>query len=197
MSSGAQDELDGRDMRRLVAGQDAALDELMTRHGERLFRFLIRELGDETEAADLAQETFVRVYQNSGRFDPDRKFSTWLFAIAANLVRDKFRWRTRHPQVSIDATDESTGLDGLGLLPDVRPTPGEHLERSERAEAVSRAVGELPPDLRTPLLLAEYEGLGHNEIGEVLGCSAKAVEMRIYRARQQLRLKLAGLLSEA
>ena len=70
MSAGPFDDLDQADMRRLSAGQDAALDLLMARHGDRLFQFLVRALQNQAEAADLAEETFVRVYQNRGRFDP-------------------------------------------------------------------------------------------------------------------------------
>jgi len=182
-------------MQQLAAGHDAALNGLMERYSERLFQFLIRELGSEAEAADLAEETFVRVYQHCRRFDPERKFSTWLYAIAANLVRDRYRWRSRHPEVSAEAPGDGGDGEWLGQLPDGKPTPGESLEVSERAEAVRRAIGELPEELKTPLILSEFEGLAHAEIGEVLGCSAKAVEMRLYRARQQLRGQLATLCS--
>jgi RNA polymerase sigma-70 factor (ECF subfamily) len=184
-------------MLRLAQGHDPALSELMERHGQRLFHYLVRELQNETEAADLAEETFVRIYQNRHRYDPAHKFTTWLYAIATNLVRDRYRWRSRHPEVSLDAPTGNQGGDWLAQMPDAGPTPGEKLDRIERARAVRDAVSRLPEDLRTPLLLSEYEGLSHAEIGEVLKCSAKAVEMRLYRARQQLREGLAGLLREA
>jgi RNA polymerase sigma-70 factor (ECF subfamily) len=193
MIPGSPDDQDRTDMLQLAGGRDRALNQLMGRYQERLFHFLIRELGSEAEAADLAEETFVRVYQHRQRFDPERKFSTWLYSIAANLVRDRYRWRSRHPEVSSDATAEGEGRNWLEQLPDAKLTPRENLESVERADAVKRALNELPEDLKTPLVLAEYEGLGHAEIGEILGCSTKAVEMRIYRARQQLRGQLANL----
>ena len=77
--------------------------------------------------------------------------------------------------------------------PEHKPTPSESVQAAERAEAVRAAVGELPEDLRTPLILSEYEELSHAEIGEILKCSAKAVETRIYRARKQLRVVLSDL----
>ena len=181
-------------MQRLLSGHDAALNELMGRHGERLFHFLIRSLQSEDEAADLAQEAFVRVYQNRVKFDAQQKFSTWLYAIAANLVKDRYRWRSRHPQVSLDAENEQTGNSLRDHLPARDPTPSEHLQSDERAEAVRCAVAALPEDLRTPLILAEYEERSHAEIGGILGCTAKAVELRIYRARQQLRASLGKFL---
>jgi RNA polymerase sigma-70 factor (ECF subfamily) len=190
MTTATGDEQDQQDMARLAAGHDAALNDLMARHSHRLFCYLVRILGNESEADDLAQETFVRVYFHRARFRPAAKFSTWLFSIATNLARDRLRWRARHPAVSITAEepDSERGLEHA--LPADSPTPAETLESAERSAAVRRAVAELPEELRLPLLLAEYEGQSHAEIAAVLDCSTKAVEMRIYRARQQLRARL-------
>lgn len=196
MSSRSTEDQDRLEMQRLASGHDAALSGLMHRHGESLFRYLVRALQNETEAADLAEETFVRVYRNAHRFDPRQKFSTWLYAIATNLVRDKFRWRARHPEVSADTPGEDSDESWLHSLPDRKPNPGESLVAAERAEAVRQAVAGLPEDLRTPLILAEYEGLSQAEIASITGGTAKSVEMRIYRARKQLRDRLAGLLKE-
>ena len=194
MISASADEQDQADMARLAAGHEAALNDLMERHGEKLFHYLIRSLQNEDEAADLAQETFVRVYQNCAKFDKQQKFSTWLYAIASNLVRDRYRWRKRHPQVSLDAENEATGTDFRESLPDQKPSPSETIQVEERAEVVRRAIAALPDELRIPLILAEYEDRSQAEIGEILGCTAKAVETRIYRARHQLRAALATVL---
>jgi RNA polymerase sigma-70 factor (ECF subfamily) len=194
MDASSGDQQDAADMTRLVAGHDAALNALMERHGERLFHYLVRCLQNEDEAADLAQETFVRVYQHHAKFDARQKFSTWLYAIASNLVRDRYRWRSRHPQVSLDAKNEQISDGFRENLPAHGPTPSQRLETEERADAVRGALAALPEDLRTPLILAEYEQRSHAEIGEMLGCTTKAVEMRIYRARQQLRESLGTLL---
>ena len=186
--------LDRADMDRLASGHDAALNELMERHAPKLFNYLIRCLQNEEDAADAAQETFVRVYQNRARFDAHQRFSTWLYAIATNLVKDRYRYRSRHPQVSLEAENAETE-DELGEnLPEHAPTPSESIEAAERAAAVRNAVAELPEELRTPLILSEYEELSHAEIAEILKCSAKAVETRIYRARLQLRASLRRLL---
>ncbi|HPU55763.1 MAG TPA: sigma-70 family RNA polymerase sigma factor [Verrucomicrobiota bacterium] len=182
-------------MERLRSGQQSALNELMTRHAGRVHRYLIRLLQDEDEAADLAQETFVRVYLHRHRFQPGRKFSTWLFAIATNLARDRLRRLNRRPQVPLDAHGpEDTGL--ANVLPDDSPGPEEKLEQAERAAAVRHAVAALPEELRVPLILFEYEQQSHAEIAAALGCSAKAVEMRLYRARQQLRTALSRLIGQ-
>jgi len=184
-------------MQRLACGHDAALNELMERHGAKLFNYLIRCLQNEEDAADAAQETFVRVYQNRAKFDTSQRFSTWLYAIASNLVKDRYRYRTHHPQVSLEAENPVTGTDFREKLPEHRPTPTESLQTTERAEAVRQALAQLPEELRIPLLLSEYEELSHAEIGAILKCSAKAVETRLYRARQQLRTSLDKLLETA
>lgn len=190
------DDQDRLDMARLAAGHGAALNDLMERHAERIFQYLVRSLQNVEDASDLAQETFVRVYQNRTKFDAGKKFSTWLYAIASNLVRDRYRWRGRHQQVSLDAENEATGHSFGESLPEQKPSPSETTQAEERAETVRRAVAALPDKFRIPLVLAEYEDKSHAEIGEILGCTAKAVEVRIYKARQQLRESLAPLLAE-
>jgi len=162
-----------------------------------LFNYLIRCLQNEEDAADTAQESFVRVYLNRAKFDPSQRFSTWLYAIATNLVKDRYRYRSRHPQVSLDAENEAAGGNFVEALPEQRPMPSETLLAKERAEIVRRAVSALPEELRVPLVLFEYEELSHAEISVVLRCSPKAAETRIYRARKQLRDKLGWLLENS
>lgn len=181
------DDRDRMDMARLAAGKESALGDLMERHGEKLFNYLIRCLQNQEEAADLAQEAFVRVYQNRDKFNSKQRFSTWIYTIATNLVRDRYRWRTRHPEVSLDQTADGSEA-GLGdQIPEAGSNPSEMAQAAELAEAVRGAVAKLPEELRTPLILAEYEEKSQAEIAAILDCSVKAVETRIYRARKQLR----------
>lgn len=189
------DEQDVRDMVRLAGGHDAALNDLMDRHAEKLFRYLARSLHDEADAADLAQETFVKLYQSRLKFDPQQKFSTWLYAIASNLVRDRYRWRSRHQQVSLDAENDQTESCLKDTLRAIEPLPDQRVQTEERADAVRKAVAALPEELKVPLILAVYQDLPQADIATILNCSVKAVETRIYRARQQLRAALAGLLA--
>lgn len=189
------DELDRIDMGQLASGHEAALNQLMSRYAERLFHYLLRLLQNETEAADLAQETFVRVYFNRKKFKPAGKFSTWLYAIATNLARDCQRQRIRHPQVSLDLQPSETQPALHASIPESRLDPAETLLSTERGETVRLAVRQLPDELRLPLILSVYEEKSHAEIGTILECSAKAVEMRLYRARQQLRASLEKALA--
>lgn len=196
MTATPTDEQDRLDMARLSAGHDAGLNDLMERHSLRLFHYLLRTLQSEEDATDLGQETFLRVYQHRAEFDGERRFTTWLYTIASNLARDRLRWRSRHPAVSLDAESPDAGQSLRDALPDGGTDPRDRAEAKERGEFVRQAVAKLPEELRLPLVLAEYEGLSHAEIGAVLSCTAKAVEMRIYRARHDLRRLLTPLLAD-
>src|SRR5215472_1651280 len=107
-TSNEADALDRADMERLCAGHDAALNDLMERHATPVFHFLCRMVGNEDDASDLGQETFVRVFKSRDSFKRGEKFSTWLYTIATNLARNHFRWRSRHPNISLETrTGES------------------------------------------------------------------------------------------
>ena len=176
-------------MTRLAAGEDLALNDLMHRWSDRVVAFLFRMTGRREIAVDLAQETFVKLYQARNRYRPQGNFSTYLFAIASNLARNHARWQARHPTVSLDATD----ADGAGTLPeavDPRLTPGEAAQAQEQAAAVNRAILDLPLDLREALTLLVHEEMSYAQIAELTHCSPKAVETRIYRARLILKEQL-------
>ncbi len=184
------EERDRADMARLAAGHDAALNELMERHATAVFHFLCRMLNNEEDANDLAQETFVRVFRARETFRPGEKFSSWLFTIAANLARNQIRWRTRHPNISLDAETGTAEQSPANSLPSPVAAPGEQLQAAERAAAVRAAVGALPVDLREAIVLCEWEEHSIAEAARILSATPKAVESRCYRARQMLRERL-------
>jgi len=188
------DARDRADMERLMAGQDTALNDLMERHATPLFHFLCRMTGNEDDANDLAQETFVRVFKSCKSYRPDQKFSTWLFTIAANLARNHFRWRSRHPNLSLDAENPVTEQSLGSTLPANTPTPKEAAVAWERAQAVRDAVKNLPEEMREAIVLCEWEERGVAEAATILETSPKAVESRLYRARQILRERLKSWL---
>jgi len=171
-------------MQRLQEGDDLALNALMGRWRTPLISFILRYLGNRDDAMDLAQETFVRVYEHRHSFRKEAKFSSWLFSIAANLCRNQLRWRSRHPAVSLDADEEE---NDARQQEDSAPSPSEDAEQRDLALAVQKEIQSLPHDLRVAILLSVYEERPHGEIAQVLGCSAKAVESRLYRAREILR----------
>jgi RNA polymerase sigma-70 factor, ECF subfamily len=187
-------DLDGADMQRLAGGHDAALNDLMARHARPVFQFLCRMLGNEDDANDLAQETFVRVYQHRASFKPGARFTIWLYTIAANLARNHHRWRARHPKVSFDAESETTGESIGGLLPASDPAPDTAAVATERAAAVRAAVEKLPADMRMVIILCEWQDLSSAEAAAILDTTPKAIDNRLYRARNLLRDRLKNWL---
>jgi RNA polymerase sigma factor (sigma-70 family) len=171
-------------MRRVQAGDETAFAALMERWELPVKRLLARIVLNETEAAELAQETFVRVWQQREKFRDGAAVRPWVFAIAVNLARNRLRWWRRRPAVSLHEWME-TEDDGAELRGE-RAGTGK-LEREERAAAVRDAVAALPAELREAIVLFEYEGLSQAEIAIALGCTAKAVESRVARAREKLR----------
>jgi RNA polymerase sigma-70 factor, ECF subfamily len=184
------DACDKADMERLAADHDAALNDLMERHATPIFRFLCRMVGNENDADDLSQETFVRVFKARKSFRTSETFSTWLYTIAANLARNHFRWRSRHPNVSLDAEVGESEQKPGSLIPANDPAPSEQTLAAERVIAVRAAVAKLPEDLREAVVLCEWEERTVAEAAVILQATPKAVESRLYRARQILREKL-------
>jgi RNA polymerase sigma factor (sigma-70 family) len=188
------DAQDRADMEKLQAGQDTALNDLMQRHATPVFHFLCRLTGNEDDANDLAQETFVRVFKSCRSFRTGERFSSWLFTIAANLARNHFRWRSRHPNVSLDAKNPETDQPLGSTLPAESPAPSDSALAAERAAAVRQAVQALPDDLREAIVLCEWEDRSVADAAAILTATPKAVESRLYRARQLLRERLKSWL---
>lgn len=181
---------DAADMARLAAGHDAALNALMARHAGPLFGFLCRFLQDEEAAHDLAQETFVRVYRHRAEFRAGQRFSPWLFTLAGNLARNHLRSRSRRPEVPLEDPAQPVALPA-----DPGSAPDEKAQQTERLAAVRAAVAELPAELREAVALCELDDRPLAEAAAVAGTTVKAIESRLYRARQQLRLRLARWLA--
>jgi RNA polymerase sigma-70 factor, ECF subfamily len=180
---------DAQLMLRLKNGEDQVLNELMGRWQQPLVAFICRYIGQETEALDLAQETFVRVYETRHRYTVQGKFSTWLFAIAANLCRNYLRWRQRRGGSASEGWNAKGGEFAESVQSE-DDSPDQAAMRSESISLIKEVVNQLPHDLKTIILLYEYQGLSYEEIASVLGCSIKAVEMKLYRTRKLLRERL-------
>ena len=183
----SQPDLDLPLVHALQAGDESALNELIRKYQEPLFRFICRYTGDEETARDILQETFVRVYFGIQKFRPRAKFVTWLYSIAMNLCRDYARSKQRRQSYATESLDAS---DAHRNVPAADRSPAADVESHERLANLQKAIEELPHDLRTTLLLFAVEGRSQQECAELLGVSAKAVETRVYRARKILEKKI-------
>lgn len=186
------DDEDKRNMTRLREGDDLALNDLMARWKEPVVTYCIRYTGNLTDAKEIAQETFVKVYQARHRYRSKEgvAFSTWLFRIATNLCRMRHRWKTRHPELLDVDREERDGSEDAD--PMQSETPGETLDRRTLASDLDAAIQRLVPDLRSAFILQELQGRSQTDIAAIQKCSVKAVERRLARAREQLRESLRG-----
>lgn len=172
-------------MLRVQASDEASFAELMSRWEIPVKAVIARLVLNASEAEDLAQEAFVRLWQHRSRFKSGRRFKPWMLGIAVNLARNRLRWWRRRPTVSLEEWMEepSTLAPGVGAAA---------LERAERAEAVRDAIAALPLEYREALVLFEYEELSYQEISELVGAGTKVVENRVARGRAKLKAALRG-----
>jgi len=174
-------------------GQRKAFDELVARYKGRLFSFILRMVKDPNLAEELTQETLIRVYIHAAKYREIAKFSTWVFTIATNLVRNKMRQRSRRPRmVSLNPApeDDEMPIDPEDTLAD--PSAGIH--RQELAELISEATSRIPEKYRIPFLLREVEQLSYEEIQKVTGLKLGTVRSRINRARTRFRQLIKPML---
>jgi RNA polymerase sigma-70 factor (ECF subfamily) len=180
-------------IQRLQAGDERGLSELMQRHKEPIFRFAYRYTLNAAEAADIAQETFVRVYFNADRFRPKAKVTTWIFTIAANLCRDWLRKNRKRSLFSF--LDQPIRVDSNGsvaeLLASDDPDAVAQALSAEAVKMVESVIQSLPEKLLFPFVFCVLEENSYEQCAEVLHTSTKTVETRIYRARQQLKKLLS------
>lgn len=172
---------------RAARGDPEAFTVLMTATKADLYRFVRRYVGDEDEALDLVQEAYAAAWLGIRRYDPTRPFQAWLRTIALNKCRDWSRRRRVRRLVR-----GVVGLDAPEAIRVADPTPGveDQAEDRRRVAELSQALDALPHGLKAPLLLATLEGRSQAEIGRIMDLTPKAVELRIARARAQLRAAL-------
>ena len=170
-----------------LGGQQSAYAELMGRHRDAVFRVARHHLGDESEALDIAQEAFVSAFAAMERYDRAKPFRTWLLRITLNKCHDWARRRAvrrlfRMARPLDDAFDVADG----GQDPEAAAISAREVAR------IGAAVAALPATLKEPLILCRIEGMSMAEAAVILSLSEKAVETRIYRARQKLSAILEG-----
>ena len=176
----------------LQSGSNLALDVLIDRWEAPIKSFIYRFTQDNEWVDELAQETFVKVYMNASRFDLNRKFSSWIYTIASNLCRNLLRWKSRRPCIvqSIDDTLDHPERDQSALEDEESQPPSEIVAQEESCAQIRESIAELPDHLRTAVILYYYQGMAYGEIAEVLKCSVRGVETRLYRARKMLKQKI-------
>jgi len=176
-------------------GSIEAFEELFARYRTRLFNYLRRSLGDPVQAEDLFQTLFLRIHRARETYRPEAAFSTWVYTIARNLVRDamdkKAVGEREEPKNLSEGGEESLSL--AERIGDERYAPETVLRRKEMAVHLQRAFLTLSAEQREAILLSKYEGLSFPRIAEILGCSVSAAKVRAFRALKALRAALGDV----
>ena len=176
-------------VQRCAEGDEAACGELVAEHQRMVVQLAMNLLGDRDEALDLSQDVFLRVFRTIHRFRGQSSLRTWIYRIAVNQARNRHRfWRRRHraDQVSLDQHIAAHGEFRCSNS----STPERALAQKELASQLEQALGGLPFDQRTAIVLREVDGLSYEEIAFSLGVAVGTVKSRLTRARQALRAEL-------
>jgi RNA polymerase sigma-70 factor (ECF subfamily) len=192
-----KDHTDEELMLRVQDGDTDCYDVLVERFKVRLFNYLFRLTGSRDDAEEIAQEAFVKAYIHADKYKTIARFSTWLYTIATNLVRNRLRSRSRAPKIvslwtrSADSDEERT-LD----IEDTRKSPDEVINDAELGEIISRAIQRIPAKYRESFVLREINELSYEEIAAVTGLKLGTVRSRINRARNHFRQAVAPVVEK-
>lgn len=182
---------DVRLMRLVARGDTAAFEHLIERHQALVVGTVGRMLASNSDVEDIAQQVFIRVWKSAGRYVPRAKFTTWLLKITRNLVFNELRRSKRRAHIPIQMdpdTEERPLKDESVQAPDAAAL------ENELKQAIDRAISELPDSQRMAVILRRYEGMSYDQIAEVLDLSVPAVKSVLFRARTELRERLASYL---
>ncbi len=182
-------------MQRVKTGDMEAFRELVELHQQRVLGTIGRMLSDDTEAEDLAQQVFIRIWKSAARWEPSAKFTTWLYTIVRNLVFNESRRRSRRPARSLDEMQDDEEHPRQ-FHDTATKAPDAAILDSEMQDAIDRAIQELPETQRLAVVLRRYQDVSYEEIAEVLNISVSAVKSVLFRARTELRDKLREYLGE-
>jgi RNA polymerase sigma-70 factor (ECF subfamily) len=182
---------------RARAGDADAYRVLVERHSRTLFRLAYRMTGNEQDAEDVVQESFLRAYRQLGKFDDRASFGTWLYRIAANCSLDLVRARKRRSEHFAPAEAETAAEDPIASLPSGAPSPERETLSTEVRERVAAAMQDLSAAERTAFVLRHFEGMCIEEVSRVLDCQPGAAKHSVFRAVQKLRRALEPVVGAA
>jgi RNA polymerase sigma-70 factor (ECF subfamily) len=183
----------------LRAGDPAAYRRLVDLNSANVYNVALKLLGDEHEAEDVLQETFLNAFQAIDRFEGRSQLSTWLYRIAYNASLMRLRKRDRMTTVSLDqpvSEHEEELVPQSRLLVDWSSVPDDQLLTTEARQEMEQAISDLPESLRSTFILRDIQGLSGAETAEVLGITVQAVKNRLHRARLKLRNRLSEYFGE-
>jgi RNA polymerase sigma-70 factor, ECF subfamily len=182
---------------RLKRGEAAAFEELVAERSGEIYGLLFRLTENSEEARDLTQETFLRAFQSIDRFRGEADLRTWIYRIAINQARNRWRWwrrRRRDATVSLDAMQSHSGQTVMAMLAQSSDNPEQQTLAHEREVVLRSALQRVGRPYREAVILRDIEGFTYEEIAATLGINVGTVKSRLARGRQELRQKLEGSL---
>jgi RNA polymerase sigma-70 factor (ECF subfamily) len=186
-------ELDKELVQRVQQGDKSAYDLLVIKYQHKIVQLVNRFVKDPSEAQDVAQEAFIKAYRALGNFRGDSAFYTWLYRIAINTAKNYLVSRSRrYSDYEVDVQD----AEQVENAPQLKgmDTPDNVLMNEQIVEAIKSAIEKLPDEMRTAIMLREFEGLSYEEIAQAMECPVGTVRSRIFRAREAIDKKLTPLL---
>ncbi len=184
-------ELDSALVQRAKAGDKGAFDLLVRKYQHRIAAVVSRFVRDYAECQDVVQDSFIRAYKSLSGFRGDSQFYTWMYRIAVNTAKNHLASQKRRPSADVEIED-AEHIDG-GIYIQNNDTPEHELLREEIAQVVSKALDQLPAEIRQAITLREMEGLSYEEIAEVMNSPVGTVRSRIFRAREAIDVRLRPL----
>jgi RNA polymerase sigma-70 factor (ECF subfamily) len=180
-------------MARISRGDTDSFGVLLQRHRAPVLSYFVRMVRDQGLAEDLTQEVFLRVYQARERYQPDARFTTWLYRIATNLALNALRDRKSEKVAEVSERPDGDESNILDRMPDERPTVEEQMVESDRQRLIRQAVERLPDNQRAAVILHKYQDVDYRQIASVLKVSESAVKSLLFRAYENLRVRLEPL----
>jgi RNA polymerase sigma-70 factor (ECF subfamily) len=180
-------------VRKLRAGEEAAYEDLLRRFQQPVYNLAYRLLNDSSDASDVVQEVFLKVFRNVGRFRRQSSLKTWIYRITVNEAHNQRRWFFRHRsrEVGLDTEPEQTRSRNV---PDAERSPFDYAFDREKQEMIENALARINPLFREVVVLRDIEDLSYEEIAEVLQISLGTVKSRILRGREALKEGLTARL---
>ncbi|MBC7328645.1 sigma-70 family RNA polymerase sigma factor [bacterium] len=168
---------------------DRIFEEILDKYERKIFNMIYRMVGNYDEAADLTQETFLRVYKGLRTFRGQSSLYTWIYQIALNLCRTKLAWERKKSRVlSLDQKLETEEGEELEMeVPDESTAPNLLFEGKNLQEAIQQALEALPLPYREVIVLHDLQGFSYEEMANMLGVNEQAIRVRLHRARKMLR----------
>lgn len=193
MSYDSSELSDAEIVERIKAGEQHLFDILVQRYSSRAYQIAYGVLGTREDAEEVAQDVFIRIFKALPKFRGDSEFTTWMYRIAMNLARNKYRYnksRGANKKISMQETIDDSDSRTLIQVPEPRLSPDSEVGLEEYQKDIMREIENLPPLYRDALVLRNVEEMSYEQIADVLGCKLGTIKSRIARAREELRRRL-------